>query len=133
MATNNDFNFRCATVYTNGQEIEIDDEFRKNFNTAYLELGGLGERVIGFCDYKLPSDKYPTGYPFDLDEGNFPLDCLRFLGLVSMIDPPRAAVPDAVRLTSGQSLGQMKQTKLLNIFLGCQVSFGGNKGNHGDR
>lgn len=44
----------------------------------------------------LPPDKYPSGYPFDADEQNFPIDGLRFLGLVSMIDPPRAAVPDAV-------------------------------------
>ena len=27
---------------------------------------------------------------------NFPLEGLRFVGLISMIDPPRAAVPDAV-------------------------------------
>merc|ERR1712021_51874 len=32
----------------------------------------------------------------DADEANFPLDGLRFVGLMSMIDPPRAAVPDAV-------------------------------------
>merc|ERR1712141_124367 len=36
------------------------------------------------------------GYPFDCDDPNFPLDGLRFVGLMSMIDPPRAAVPDAV-------------------------------------
>lgn len=69
---------------------------KEAFNNAYLELGGLGERVIGFCDYKLPTDQYQKGYPFDADEQNFPLTNLRFLGLVSMIDPPRAAVPDAV-------------------------------------
>merc|ERR1711936_2060 len=44
----------------------------------------------------LPADKYPNGYPFDADDVNFPLDNLRFVGLMSMIDPPRAAVPDAV-------------------------------------
>merc|ERR1712037_674679 len=33
---------------------------------------------------------------FDPDEENFPLEGLRFVGLMSMIDPPRAAVPDAV-------------------------------------
>ena len=37
-----------------------------------------------------------AGYGFDPDEENFPLTGLRFLGLMSMIDPPRAAVPDAV-------------------------------------
>merc|ERR1711971_947146 len=47
-------------------------------------------------DFMLPEDKYPRGYPFDPDEENFPLEGLRFVGLMSMIDPPRAAVPDAV-------------------------------------
>ncbi|XP_028967045.1 sodium/potassium-transporting ATPase subunit alpha isoform X1 [Galendromus occidentalis] len=87
---------RCGTIYINGKEKVLDDEMKEAFNNAYLELGGLGERVIGFCDYKLPSDQYQKGYPFDADEQNFPLTNLRFLGLVSMIDPPRAAVPDAV-------------------------------------
>lgn len=44
----------------------------------------------------LPSDKYPPGFKFDADDPNFQLDNLRFVGLMSMIDPPRAAVPDAV-------------------------------------
>lgn len=87
---------RCSTIFINGKEKVLDDELKEAFNNAYLELGGLGERVIGFCDYKLPTDKYPPGYPFDADEQNFPLTGLCFLGLVSMIDPPRAAVPDAV-------------------------------------
>jgi len=60
-----------------------------------LELGGLGERVLGFCDLRLPAKAYPRGYQFDSDEINFPVDNLRFLGLMSMIDPPRAAVPEA--------------------------------------
>lgn len=52
--------------------------------------------VSGFCDLPLPPEKFPHGYPFDSEEQNFPLDDLRFVGLVAMIDPPRAAVPDAV-------------------------------------
>merc|ERR1712066_988245 len=61
-----------------------------------MDLGGLGERVLGFCDFQLPTDKYPAGFPFNPDEVNFPLEGFRFVGLISMIDPPRAAVPDAV-------------------------------------
>ena len=87
---------RSGTIFINGEEKILDEEMKDAFNAAYLELGGLGERVIGLCDLKLPADKYPPGYPFDADEANFPLSNLRFLGLVSMIDPPRAAVPDAV-------------------------------------
>lgn len=44
----------------------------------------------------LPSDKFPVGYKFNSDDPNFPLEGFRFVGLMSMIDPPRAAVPDAV-------------------------------------
>lgn len=44
----------------------------------------------------MPSDKFPLGFKFDSDDPNFPLNGMRFVGLMSMIDPPRAAVPDAV-------------------------------------
>merc|ERR1712183_353741 len=87
---------RCSTIIVNGKEMPMTQEWKNAFETAYMELGGLGERVLGFCDFVLPKDKYPTGYPFDPDEENFPLEGLRFVGLMSMIDPPRAAVPDAV-------------------------------------
>jgi len=87
---------RCSTIYINGEEKALDEEMKESFNNAYLELGGLGERVLGFCDYMLPTEKYPLGYPFDADAVNFPVHGLRFVGLMSMIDPPRAAVPDAV-------------------------------------
>lgn len=39
-----------------------------------------------------------AGYRFDAEEGNIPLTGLRLVGLVSMIDPPRAAVPHAVAM-----------------------------------
>lgn len=87
---------RCSTALMNGKDIDVDENFRSDFNAAYMELGGLGERVLGFCDYVLPSESFPPGFQFDGDEVNFPLTGLRFVGLMSMIDPPRAAVPDAV-------------------------------------
>ena len=40
--------------------------------------------------------RFAPGYQFDSETENFPLTGLRFVGLMSMIDPPRAAVPDAV-------------------------------------
>merc|ERR1712137_1228715 len=87
---------RCSTIVIDGRELPMTEEWKNAFEAAYMELGGLGERVLGFCDYMLPADKYPNGYPFDAEDVNFPLEGLRFVGLMSMIDPPRAAVPDAV-------------------------------------
>uniref|UniRef100_A0A3Q3JGI7 Sodium/potassium-transporting ATPase subunit alpha n=1 Tax=Monopterus albus TaxID=43700 RepID=A0A3Q3JGI7_MONAL len=49
-----------------------------------------------FCHFNLPDDQFPEGFAFDTDEVNFPTEKLCFIGLMSMIDPPRAAVPDAV-------------------------------------
>merc|ERR1711963_535673 len=83
-------------IVIDGRELPMTEEWKNAFNSAYMHLGGLGERVLGFCDYMLPADKYPAGYPFDAEDVNFPLEGLRFVGLMSMIDPPRAAVPDAV-------------------------------------
>nr|AEH68836.1 putative Na+/K+-ATPase alpha subunit [Pareledone sp. GG-2011] len=87
---------RCTIALVDGKEMTIDESFKNDFNTAYMELGGLGERVLGFCDFTLPTESFPPGFQFDGDEVNFPLIGLRFVGLMSMIDPPRAAVPDAV-------------------------------------
>uniref|UniRef100_A0A803TNZ0 Sodium/potassium-transporting ATPase subunit alpha n=1 Tax=Anolis carolinensis TaxID=28377 RepID=A0A803TNZ0_ANOCA len=87
---------RCSTILLQGQEAPLDEEMRDAFQNAYLELGGLGERVLGFCHYYLPEDQFPRGFKFDVDEVNFPINNLCFVGLMSMIDPPRAAVPDAV-------------------------------------
>jgi len=48
---------RCSTILLHGDEREMTQEWRDAFNQAYLELGGLGERVLGFCDFLLPLDK----------------------------------------------------------------------------
>ncbi|MGH0130401.1 UNVERIFIED_CONTAM: hypothetical protein FKN15_018298 [Acipenser sinensis] len=87
---------RCATILIQGKEQPLDDEMKDAFQNAYLELGGLGERVLGFCHMPLPDDQFPEGFKFDVDELNFPTEKLCFVGLMAMIDPPRAAVPDAV-------------------------------------
>jgi len=87
---------RCSTIVIDGVEHDMTEEWKEKFEIAYMELGGLGERVLGFCDFSLPKGDFPSGYPFNMDDVNFPIDNLRFVGLMAMIDPPRAAVPDAV-------------------------------------
>ncbi|XP_062961528.1 sodium/potassium-transporting ATPase subunit alpha-1 [Cynocephalus volans] len=87
---------RCSSILVHGKEQPLDEELKDAFQNAYLELGGLGERVLGFCHLFLPDEQFPEGFQFDTDDVNFPLDNLCFIGLISMIDPPRAAVPDAV-------------------------------------
>lgn len=70
--------------------------------------GNHGERVLAFADYRLPLNEYPRDFPFDCDtinfhvnpyyeNFNFPTSGLRFLGLISLIDPPRPNVSEAIR------------------------------------
>ncbi|XP_076857838.1 sodium/potassium-transporting ATPase subunit alpha-1b isoform X2 [Brachyhypopomus gauderio] len=87
---------RCSHILMHGKEIPLDDEMKDAFQNAYMELGGLGERVLGFCHQFLPPEEFPDDFTFDTEEVNFPTKNLCFVGLMSMIDPPRAAVPDAV-------------------------------------
>lgn len=38
---------RCSTILIHGKEQPLDEEMKDAFQNAYLELGGLGERVLG--------------------------------------------------------------------------------------
>ncbi|KAJ8384478.1 hypothetical protein AAFF_G00204990 [Aldrovandia affinis] len=87
---------RCSTILIKGQELPLDEQWKEAFQTAYMDLGSLGERVLGFCHIYLNEKEFPRGYRFDGDEMNFTTSSLCFAGLISMIDPPRATVPDAV-------------------------------------
>ncbi|XP_027690947.1 potassium-transporting ATPase alpha chain 2 isoform X1 [Vombatus ursinus] len=87
---------KCSTIMIHGQEQPLDESTAAAFQTAYMELGGLGERVLGFCHLYLPEDEFPDTYPFDVETMNFPTSDLCFVGLLSLIDPPRSTVPDAV-------------------------------------
>ena len=71
---------------------------KRKENTTYIFNSFLAPLVttIGFADLELNAEEFPKGFQFDADNPNFPLDNLNFLGFMSMIDPPRAAVPDAV-------------------------------------
>jgi sodium/potassium-transporting ATPase subunit alpha len=79
----------CSTAITgDGQTIDIDDRYIRDFEETYRELGSRGERVLALCDYEFT--QFPPDYKFNLDEGNdFNLGNFRFLGLIAMIDPPR--------------------------------------------
>lgn len=38
---------RCSTIMIQGKDQPLDEDMKESFQNAYLELGGLGERVLG--------------------------------------------------------------------------------------
>merc|ERR1711990_61697 len=95
---------RSGKILINGEEEELTEAWEEKYNQAYEYMGGLGERVLGFAHMWIDEQQFPFGVKdqFDTENINFFGDdpenhtMLTFVGLMSMIDPPRAAVPDAV-------------------------------------
>jgi sodium/potassium-transporting ATPase subunit alpha len=84
---------KCKKALINGRKIVIDDAFREQYDRAYKTFGGAGERVLGFAQKKFlpePHVKYDELHP------NFPTEDYTFVGLISLEDPPRDGVPEAI-------------------------------------
>jgi len=69
-------------------------------NNAIYQKGNKGERIFGFCELRLDNNEYPDNFNFKLikpndksenenEVPNFQLKNMRFLGLISLLDPPR--------------------------------------------
>jgi len=85
----------CTKIMIQGEEVPLTPEWEQRYTEAYESLGGLGERVLGFAFKNMP--EYPLDFEFkSKPEVNFKMDDLTFVGLLSLIDPPREGVPEAV-------------------------------------
>ncbi|XP_045476480.1 sodium/potassium-transporting ATPase subunit alpha-B-like [Harmonia axyridis] len=88
---------RCKKYLSNDRTVELDDDLADELLEAILNLGRKGERVLAFADYYLP-ETYGADYVFNAEKQNFPVEGYRFVGFLSMMDPPRFTVPEAVRM-----------------------------------
>lgn len=90
---------KCSHILINGEEVPIDPRWRAAFQEAYEALGGMGERVLGFAELYLDEGRYGAHFDssYSADEMNFPMNGLVFVGLASLLDPPRETVPAAIQ------------------------------------
>ena len=100
----------------------VTEKIKETFTKACTTLAGMGERVLGFVHLDLQGFQFST----DGEEPNFPLDGLCFVGLMAMIDPPKASVPNAV--AQCRSAGIKVSSVLAEIALLIFLS----SGDHGD-
>lgn len=86
---------KCKSVLVNGELKPIDDAMQQQYDQAYKQLGGMGERVLGFAYREMA--EFEQDFEFsNRPNPNFPVDDLIFVGFISLIDPPRPGVPEAV-------------------------------------
>jgi len=101
---------RCSKILIGGEEVEFTEELKAEVEQSNKDFGALGERVLAFARYTLPSDKYSKQYQFDVKtwknwglkanssadyesvDGAFPMHDLCLIGVVSLNDPPRTNV-----------------------------------------
>ncbi len=84
---------RCTDfMYLSGTR-PIDDDFKEEYTAAYERFGCCGERVLGLA-YKVIDSR--TAEAYATEEGACPTTELTFCGLISLVDPPRPGVADAV-------------------------------------
>jgi sodium/potassium-transporting ATPase subunit alpha len=91
---------KCSHVLYKDREVPLDKEQKKIIENANVSFAKGGQRILGFAKYHLPRNEYPENHQFVFNgpfEVDIPMDRLVFVGLVSLIDPPRDAVPDAIQ------------------------------------
>ena len=89
---------RCDKVDMGDRIEEMTEEKRKFIESKNTEYASQGERVLGLAYLDLDPAKYPQNILF-LNEGedkNVPTTNLVFLGLISLMDPPRIDVEKSV-------------------------------------
>ncbi|KAF8958706.1 P-type IIC ATPase, partial [Flammula alnicola] len=87
---------KCTTYLKDGQMVPITDQFKEDYNEAYDYMASRGHRVIACAQYLLPGDQYPVDYPFSRTDDQYPITEYCFVGLVSLEDPPKHGVREAI-------------------------------------
>jgi sodium/potassium-transporting ATPase subunit alpha len=83
----------CSTIATDLSDEDLDEEMMTKFDNAYRRFGEQGRRVIGFAQKTFTA---PNDMKFSLEEENFPLHDLTFLGVCAIMDPPRDETAGAI-------------------------------------
>lgn len=87
----------CKWIQINNEIFPWSDETTESFNRAYEHFASKGQRVLAFGRKQLPRDQFPIDFKFQKENPkNFPDDEFVFLGLISLMDPPKKGVKKAV-------------------------------------
>jgi len=99
---------KCSSyIAQDGTIAPIDAKFMSQYDEAYEDFGGKGQRVLAFAMRKMPRsiEEEENENPRFKDvlkeavvgKGDHPAKDFTFCGLVTLIDPPRLEVPGAVQ------------------------------------
>merc|ERR1711871_552417 len=104
---------RCDNVMIDGEQLPLTEERMNTIREGNRTMMMQGQRVLGcaFAEKQVDPKSYTYKYDPDAkkpeDIANFPFakgSGMCFLGLAALMDPPRAAVPPAVKMCQGAQI-----------------------------
>ncbi|KNZ44478.1 hypothetical protein VP01_911g1 [Puccinia sorghi] len=87
---------RCSHALVNGESIPITEQFKTQYGEAYQYMASRGHRVIACAQLLLPAAQFPRDFQFSKKHDNCPTENLCFVGLISLEDPPKHGVREAI-------------------------------------
>ncbi|RDX52903.1 aminophospholipid-transporting P-type ATPase [Lentinus brumalis] len=87
---------KCSTYLKDGKEVPITDDFKAAYDEAYDYMASRGHRVIACAQKLLPGDVYDSDYEFSKNDAKYPSTEYCFCGLISLEDPPKHGVREAI-------------------------------------
>ncbi|KAF9956303.1 hypothetical protein BGZ72_002842 [Mortierella alpina] len=86
----------CSSILIDGQVIPLTEQHVKAYDEMYQLMASKGHRVLAFAQLLLPRSDYPDDIVFDKEKKNYPTTHLCFVALVSLEDPPKHGVREAI-------------------------------------
>ncbi|KAJ3017561.1 hypothetical protein HKX48_003484 [Thoreauomyces humboldtii] len=86
----------CTSYHEGGVAVPMTDAHREKFEKTYTFMASKGHRVLAFAALALPREQYPHDFAFTKDPKNYPTEGLTFYGLISLEDPPKHGVREAI-------------------------------------
>lgn len=86
----------CTTFHDGTNVVPLTDAHVVEYEKMYEFMASKGHRVLAFAALALPDEQYPANFVFTKDPINYPREGLTFYGLVSLEDPPKHGVREAI-------------------------------------
>ncbi|KAG2235146.1 hypothetical protein INT48_006527 [Thamnidium elegans] len=83
-------------LLADGSSVSLSGEHSVLFQETYSYMASQGHRVLAFARVLLEESEYPDNFIFDKTTKNYPMSGLTFVGLVSLEDPPKHGVREAI-------------------------------------
>ncbi|KAI8643322.1 hypothetical protein BD408DRAFT_415049 [Parasitella parasitica] len=87
----------CSSILLeDGTSVPLSEKHRAAYQETYSYMASQGHRVLAFAQDLLSESEYPSGFVFDKNAQNYPMSGMTFVGLVSLEDPPKHGVREAI-------------------------------------